>query len=50
MKLTEGDSVQDHIKGMTEVFNELSVIGAEMDEEDRVVLINFIWLKYYKFL
>ena len=32
LRLKEGDSVHDHIKGMTEIFNELSVIGAEMTE------------------
>uniref|UniRef100_A0A1X7V236 CCHC-type domain-containing protein n=1 Tax=Amphimedon queenslandica TaxID=400682 RepID=A0A1X7V236_AMPQE len=36
-RLKEGDSIHDHIKAMTEIFNELSVIGAEMTEEDRVV-------------
>lgn len=37
LKLREGGSVQDHIKAMTEIFNELNVIGDSMDEEDRVV-------------
>ena len=37
LRLKDGDSVQDHVKSMTEIFNELSVIGAEMDEEDKVV-------------
>ena len=30
------EPVQRHIKQMTEVFNELAVIGAQQDEEDRV--------------
>lgn len=37
MKLRGGGSVQDHIKTMTEIFNELNVIGDTMSEEDRVV-------------
>ena len=37
LQLKEGDSVQEHIKAMTEVFNELTVIGVEMGEEDRVI-------------
>ena len=37
LRLKENDSDHDHIKAMTEIFNELSVIGVEMSEEDRVV-------------
>ena len=37
LRLKDGDSVHEHIKAMTEIFNELSVIGVEMGEEDRVV-------------
>ena len=37
LKLKEGGSVQEHIKAMTETFNELSVIGDPITEEDRVV-------------
>ena len=37
LRLKEGESVQDHIKQMTELFNELAVVGAQLDEEDRVV-------------
>ena len=37
LKLKDGDSVHKHIKSMTEIFNELSVIGVDMTEEDRVV-------------
>lgn len=32
-----GESVQQHIKAMTEVFDSLAVIGDPVDEEDRVV-------------
>ncbi|KAK3895615.1 hypothetical protein Pcinc_000538 [Petrolisthes cinctipes] len=37
LRLKEGGSVQEHIKTMTEVFNEMSIIGDQMNEEDRVV-------------
>ena len=37
LKLKEGDSVQEHIRKMTEVFEELAVIGDPVKEEDRVV-------------
>ncbi|KAK3888840.1 hypothetical protein Pcinc_007106 [Petrolisthes cinctipes] len=37
LRLKEGGSVQEHIKTMTEIFNELSVIGDQRNEEDRVV-------------
>ena len=33
----EGEPVQRHIKQMTELFNELAVVGAQLDEEDHVV-------------
>ena len=39
LQLKEGDSVQEHIKAMTEVFNELTVIGVEMGEEDHVIYL-----------
>ena len=37
LRLKEGEPVQRHIKQMTELFNELAVVGAQLDEEDRVV-------------
>ena len=37
LKLKEGDSVQEHIRIMTEIFEELPVIGDPVKEEDRVV-------------
>ena len=37
LRLKDGDSVHEHVKSMTEIFNELSVIGVEMTEEDSVV-------------
>ena len=36
-RLKDGDSVQGHIKAMTEIFDGLSVAGAPVSEEDRVV-------------
>ena len=37
LRLRDGDSVQEHIKAMTEVFDALSVVGDPVPEEDRVV-------------
>ena len=39
MRLGEGGSIQDHIKSMTEVCDELSAIGEPVNEEDRVVYL-----------
>ena len=39
LRLREGGSVQDHLKIMTEIFDELSVIGDHISEEDRVVYL-----------
>ena len=39
LRLKEGDLVQEHVKAMTEIFNELAVIGEEISEEDRVVYL-----------
>ena len=39
MRLAEGGSVQEHIKYMTEICDELSVIGEAISEEDRVVYL-----------
>ena len=39
LQLKEGQSVQEHVKALTEVFNELSVIGDNIDDEDRVVYL-----------
>ena len=35
--LKEGESVQQHVKVITEIFETLSVIGEPITEEDRVV-------------
>ena len=37
MKLTADTSVQEHVKRMTEVFNELAVVGTDLEEEDKVI-------------
>lgn len=37
LRLKEGESVQEHIKSMIEIFEALSVIGDSVSEEDRVV-------------
>ena len=37
MRLRDGDSIQKHIKDMTEIFNELAAIDDPITEEDRVV-------------
>ena len=39
LQLKDGASVQDHIKSMTELFNELAIVGDAIDEEDRVVYL-----------
>ena len=39
MRLEDGDSVQDHVKQMTEIFNALSVMDAPVSEEDRVIYL-----------
>ena len=37
LRLKNGESVQEHIKAMTEIFDGLSVIGDPISEEDRAV-------------
>ena len=37
LKLKDKEPVQDHIKAMTEIFEELAIIGYPVEEEDRVV-------------
>ena len=39
LQLKDGDSVQEHIKTLTELFNELAVVGDVIKEEDRVVYL-----------
>lgn len=39
LRLAENGSVQAHIKAMTEVFDGLAVVGAPVEEEDKVVQI-----------
>ena len=37
LRLKNGESVQEHVKAMTSIFEDLSVIGDPVSEEDRVV-------------
>ena len=37
LRLKDGDSIQEHVKEMTEIFNGLSVIGDPVSDKDRVV-------------
>ena len=39
MRLAEGGSVQNHIKSLTEVCDQLSAVGEPVKEEDRVVYL-----------
>ena len=39
VKLKEAQSVQDHVKNMMEMFNELAIIGNNISDEDRVVCL-----------
>lgn len=39
LKLNEGGAVQEHIRQMTEIFQELAVVGDPVGEEDRVVYL-----------
>ena len=37
LKLKDGQSMQKHVKALTEIFDELSIIGDPLDEENQVV-------------
>ena len=39
LRLRDGESVQEHIKTMIELFNELAIVGDAIDEGDRVVYL-----------
>lgn len=39
LRLRDGGSVQEHVRAMTELFNELSVVGDQVEEDDRVVYL-----------
>ena len=39
LRLKEGQSVQEHMKALTEIFNEMSVVGDNINDEDRVVYL-----------
>ena len=37
--LKDGESMQDHVKTMTELFNELAIVGGAIEDEDQVVYL-----------
>ena len=37
--LKESENIQDHIKAITEIFNELAVIGDNIEDEDKIVYL-----------
>ena len=39
VRMKEGDSVQRHIREMTEIFNALSAMDTPMSEEDHVICL-----------
>ena len=39
LRRREGDSVKNHMKSITEIFNDLAVIGTPMEDEDKVVTL-----------
>ena len=39
LRLKENENIQDHIKAITEIFNELAVIGHNIEDEDKVVYL-----------
>ena len=50
LRLKEGDSVQEHIKAMTEIFDGLSVIGDPISDENRVADLLASLLESYNVL
>ena len=50
LRLKEGQSVQEHVRVLTEIFNELSVIGDNIDDEDRVIYLLASLPESYKLL
>ena len=39
LQLKDGELVQDHIMAMTQLFNELAIVGDAIEEEDRVAYL-----------
>lgn len=39
LQLKNGESVQSHIKTMTQLFNELAIVGDTIDDKNRVVYL-----------
>ena len=50
LRLKERQSIHDHVKALTEIFNELSVIGDAIREENRVVYLLASLPEYYDML
>ena len=50
LRLKEGQSIHDHVKALTETFNELSVIRDAIKEEDRVVYLLASLPEFYHML
>ena len=50
LQLKEGQRVQEHVKALTEIFNELSIIGGNVDDEDRVIYLLVSLPDSYKML
>ena len=39
MLLKDGQNVQEHVKNMLELFNELAIVGDNISDDDRVVYL-----------
>ena len=39
LKLKEGQSIQEHVKNLMEIFNKLAIIGDNISDEDKVVYL-----------
>ena len=50
LHLQDGDSVQENVKTMTEIFNSLAVIGNMITDEDHVVYLLASLLESYSML
>ena len=50
LKLKDGQSMQKHVKMLIEIFDELSIIGDPLDEENQVVHLLASLAEYYDML
>ena len=39
VRLKDGQTIQDHVKTLTKIFNELAVIGDTIEDDDRVIYL-----------